>query len=123
MAKNKKQVIDEKTLIIAFRSLIKKSNKKKIIYGIAFYFLNMLSLCAILGTAIISVYFLAGNNKHYPEGVINPYRTDFWNKVPDNYILFTAIINSFVAFISGLISFFVINTKYNFIVQKQDYLN
>ncbi|MCU9938505.1 hypothetical protein NWQ34_02300 [Mycoplasmopsis felis] len=70
--------------------------------------------------------FLAGNNKNFPGGANaypgnNPYFSPFFND-NINYILLTTIINSAVSLISGVISFFVINTRFLFYKRKYNIL-
>ncbi|WP_426461555.1 DUF4231 domain-containing protein [Mycoplasma hafezii] len=92
--------------------------KKKLIfsmyiYGFLYYLLNLITILAAFYISLLAIYFLAGANGNYLGGIENnPYHDpEFLNK-SGVYVIFTTIINSIVGLISGMLSFFLVNTKF-----------
>ncbi|WP_322959882.1 DUF4231 domain-containing protein [Mycoplasmopsis felis] len=109
-----------------YEKIVKQTRIKKWVYGVFYYLLNSVSIFTALYISYIALQFLAGNNKNFPGGANaypgnNPYFSPFFND-STNYILLTTIINSAVSLISGVISFFVINTRFLFYKRKYNIL-
>ncbi|WP_029512509.1 DUF4231 domain-containing protein [Mycoplasmopsis iners] len=84
-------------------------------YGIAYYTLNFLILFSALFTGIIGTLFLAGNSNYLNP---NPYKT--WINADSNYIITLTMVNSIVTLLTGVLSFFVVNIKFQ---QRKEQLN
>lgn len=93
-----------------YKKLYLKVWNRVYIYGFFYYLLNLITIISALAIAIIATVFIAGTVK-YPNDMVNPYRSWFNNGT--NYVISTTIINSVVALISGLLSFFLINKRFN----------
>ncbi|WLP85793.1 DUF4231 domain-containing protein [Mycoplasma seminis] len=106
------------TALSAYHRLVKTTKAKLGIYGTVYYLLNLIIILATLFNGLIAVWYLAGASKFYPEGVNNPFHTWLNNNSNLNYVIATTIINALITFISGILSFFVINKKYAFYLAK-----
>ncbi|APJ38377.1 DUF4231 domain-containing protein [Mycoplasmopsis pullorum] len=91
-----------------FQKRRQKAVLNKYLLGTLYYSLNLITIASSTFLGIAVVLFLAGNNKWL--GQDNPYRT-FLND-STLYIILTAIINAGVSFISGILSFFVVGSKF-----------
>ncbi|MFV8470252.1 hypothetical protein ACNQ2O_03395 [Mycoplasma sp. AA7A] len=109
----------------AYLLLVKKVKLKITIYGIMYYLLNSLIIIFTLLNGLIAILYLAGASKNfsvanglnYPDN--NPYYTDMLNgNSNSNYVIMTTIINASITFLTGLLTFFVINKKYTFYLSK-----
>ncbi|MFV8468598.1 hypothetical protein ACNQ1X_02590 [Mycoplasma sp. SK341A] len=109
----------------AYLLLVKKVKIKVGIYGFMYYLLNSLIIIFTLLNGLIAILYLAGASKNfatvdgitYPDN--NPYYTDMLNgNSNSNYVIMTTIINASITFLTGLLTFFVINKKYTFYLSK-----
>ncbi|QCZ36450.1 DUF4231 domain-containing protein [Mycoplasma nasistruthionis] len=101
----------------AFDNIYKSINNYTYFYGGLYYFLNSISILATFFNGIIAIIFLAGT-VNYENNVF----TTFLNEPSSNFVILSAIVNSIIAFISGILSFFVINKKYLFYKAKRNLL-
>ncbi|VEU76936.1 DUF4231 domain-containing protein [Mycoplasmopsis columbina] len=90
-----------------YEQSVKKIKNQIIIYGILYYTFNVIILLLTLFTGVIATIFLAGNSTQLDP---NPYKT--WLNESTNYIITITVVNSLTALITGILSFFVVNTKY-----------
>ncbi|MHA0272622.1 hypothetical protein [Mycoplasma sp. 48589B] len=108
----------------AYLSLLKKVKTKIAIYGIMYYLLNCLIIFYTLINGLIAIIYLAGASKNFPTDKAvypdnNPYFTELLNgNSNSNYVIMTTTINAAITFLSGILSFFVINKKYTFYLSK-----
>ncbi|MFV8401182.1 hypothetical protein [Mycoplasma sp. 005V] len=108
----------------AYLQLVKRVKLKVRIYGFMYYLLNSLIIIFTLLNGLIAVLYLAGASKNFPTTEAsypanNPYFTELLNgNSNSNYVIMTTIINAAITFLSGLLSFFVINKKYTFYLSK-----
>ncbi|WP_036452754.1 DUF4231 domain-containing protein [Mycoplasma buteonis] len=90
---------------------VKKRLKAQVwTYGFLYYLLNFTTIFAAFYIALLAVLFLAGANTNYIEE--NPYKDAQFLHSSGVYVIFTTIINSIVGLISGILSFFLINNKF-----------
>ncbi|MGZ9755968.1 DUF4231 domain-containing protein [Mycoplasma sp. 394] len=99
-----------------YGKIIKNAKIKMYVYGVFYYILNLITIITAFYISIIAILFLAGNNPHFLNNV-NPYKNEFINN-SSNYILLTTIINSVLSLISGILSLFVVNSKFIFYKKK-----
>ncbi|QDY87172.1 DUF4231 domain-containing protein [Mycoplasma anserisalpingitidis] len=96
---------------------ISKTKKQIIVYGFFYYFLNSITIITTFIVGTIAIIYLAGASKYYGD-TINPYNS--WLNQDSNYVLTTTIINAILSLFSGIISFFLVNTKF---IEKKSLLN
>ncbi|QNM93914.1 DUF4231 domain-containing protein [Mycoplasma sp. Pen4] len=100
-----------------YQKLAKETKTKMYIFGSLFYFFNSLILLTTFFNGLIAVLFLAGTLKgEYFDSGINPYKTAL--NESSMYVIITTILNSFITFLSALLSLFVFNKKYAFYKTK-----
>ncbi|MFA7703060.1 DUF4231 domain-containing protein [Mycoplasmopsis synoviae] len=78
--------------------------------GLLYWVLNIMSVVSVFVLSVLATIFLAGTVK-YNNGE-NPFTSYLNENRSSNYILLTAFINTIITFVSGTLSFFVINAKY-----------
>ncbi|MBW0596002.1 DUF4231 domain-containing protein [Mycoplasma anatis] len=99
------------------KKTISKTKKQIFIYGFFYYMLNFITIITTFIVGTIAIIFLAGASKYYGDS-INPYKS--WLNLDSNYVLTTTIINAILSLFSGIISFFLVNTKF---IEKKSLLN
>ncbi|WP_129623226.1 hypothetical protein [Mycoplasmopsis columbinasalis] len=86
---------------------MQKLKTSVIIYGFSYYGLNIATYALTLFTGIIGTIFLAGASSYLNP---NPYKS--WLNANSSYIITITIVNSLTSLCTGLLSFFVVNLKY-----------
>ncbi|QGZ97635.1 DUF4231 domain-containing protein [Mycoplasma sp. NEAQ87857] len=93
--------------------IYKKIKLQYYVYATFYYILNMITIFAALVIGVLAVYYLAGSNKlGERQNILN---NPWYNEVLVGvgfYPVLTTSINSFIGFVSGILSFFVVNKKY-----------
>ncbi|SJZ61675.1 hypothetical protein [Mycoplasmopsis verecunda] len=100
----------------AYLSLVNNTKIKIASYGVVYYILNILMILCTMFNGFIAIWYLAGASKHFIAD--NPYVSWLNGNSNLNYVIATTIINALITFLSGLLSFFVINKKYTFYLYK-----
>ncbi|QNM93732.1 DUF4231 domain-containing protein [Mycoplasma sp. Pen4] len=103
--------MQDNKLLNQIKKIYKDNKRLYYLYLSLYYFLNLLTIFAAFIIGVVAVYYLAGSNKYEVRKTNNPWFNHVLVGVGFYPILITTI-NSFIGFISGVLSFFVVNKKY-----------